>query len=124
MKGFLVCFARFVVKYSGTIIAFYSFRPRKITDQEMNMWGCNYIGSGMGHWVFGGGIIGFGITVLILALIGLVFIQLYKSGKNRTQYSDTMDSLKILKTRFAKGEITEQEYRKMQDILCNNDTSK
>jgi uncharacterized membrane protein len=29
-----------------------------------------------------------------------------------------------LKTRFARGEITEQEYRKMQDILCNNDTSK
>jgi putative membrane protein len=90
----------------------------------MNMWGCNYIGSGMGHWVFGGGIIGFGITVLILALIGLVFIQLYKSGKNRTQYSDTMDSLKILKTRFARGEITEQEYRKMRDILCKNGTSK
>jgi putative membrane protein len=90
----------------------------------MNMWGCNYIGSGMGHWVFGGGIIGFGITVLILALIGLVFIQLYKAGKKRTQRADTMDSLKILKTRFAKGEITEQEYRKMQDILCNNDTSK
>ncbi|WP_353740170.1 MULTISPECIES: SHOCT domain-containing protein [Desulfotignum] len=35
-----------------------------------------------------------------------------------------MDSLKILKTRFARGEITEQEYRKMRDILCKNGTSK
>ncbi len=88
------------------------------------MWGCNTIASGMGHWIFGGGIIGFGITVLILALIVLVLIQLYKSGKKSTPCADTMDSLKILKTRFAKGEITEQEYLKMRDILCINDTSR
>jgi putative membrane protein len=87
------------------------------------MLGCNYMGSGMGHWFFGGGIIGFGITILILALIVHLLVQLYKSGKKRTQRADTMDSLKILKTRYAKGEITEQEYKKMRDILCNKDVS-
>ncbi|MCA1785590.1 MAG: SHOCT domain-containing protein [Desulfobacteraceae bacterium] len=86
------------------------------------MWGCNYMGSGMGHWFFGGGVIGLGITLLIIVVIVLVLFQLNKSGRKRMQRSDTMDSLKILKTRYAKGEITEQEYRKMRDILYDNQT--
>ncbi len=88
------------------------------------MWGCNFIGSGIGHWGFGGGIIGFGFTLLLVVLVGLVLLQLYKSGRKHAQRSDTMDSLKILKLRYAKGEISEPEYLKMREILCNNDTSR
>jgi putative membrane protein len=87
------------------------------------MLGCNYMGSGMGHWGFGGGVIGLGITLLIIVLIVLVLLQLNKSGRKRDPHADTMDSLKILKSRYAKGEITEQEYLRMRDILYNNHTS-
>jgi putative membrane protein len=87
------------------------------------MWGCNFMGSGMGHWGGGGGVIGLGITLLIIVLIVLGLFQLFKSGRKRDPHADTMDSLKILKSRYAKGEITEQEYLRMRDILYNNYTS-
>jgi putative membrane protein len=87
------------------------------------MGGSNFMGSGMGHWWIGGGVIGLGITLLIVVLIVLVLLQLNKSGRKRDPHADTMDSLKILKSRYAKGEITEQEYLRMRDILYNNHSS-
>ncbi|MDT8378415.1 MAG: SHOCT domain-containing protein [Desulfotignum sp.] len=87
------------------------------------MWGCNTIGSGMGHSFHGGGIIGFFIMLLIIGLIVFVLLQVFQSVRKRTQCSDTQDSLKILDARFARGEITEAEYRKMRDILCNKNGS-
>ncbi len=87
------------------------------------MGSCNFIGSGMGHWGIGGGVIGWGITLLIIGLVVLVLLQLNKSGRKRDPHADTMDSLKIVKSRYAKGEITEQEYLRMRDVLYNNHTS-
>lgn len=87
------------------------------------MWGCNFLSSGMGHWGFGGGMIGFGITLLIIVLVVFGLLQLSKSGRKRDPHADTTDSLKILKSRYAKGEITEQEYLKMRDILCSHNKS-
>ena len=87
------------------------------------MWGCNFMGSGMGHWGIGGGVMGLGITVLIIVLIVIVLLQVNKSGRRADPNADTMDSLKILKSRYAKGELTEQEYLRMRDILYNNQTS-
>lgn len=87
------------------------------------MWGCNFIGSGMGHWGVGGGVLGLGITLFIIVLVVFVLLQLSKSTRKSNSHADTMDSLKILKSRYAKGEITEQEYLRMRDVLYNNHTS-
>jgi putative membrane protein len=38
---------------------------------------------------------------------------LCKAGENK----DTKDSLEILAKKFARGEITEEEYRRIRDIL-------
>lgn len=85
---------------------------------EVHMWGCNYSGAGLGHWFFGGGIIGFGLTALIIILIAALVLKLMRGNQqNKSQNSDRLDSLMILKNRFAKGEITEQEYKKMRDVL-------
>jgi putative membrane protein len=80
------------------------------------MWGCTYNGAGIGHWFFGGGIMGFLIMALIIILITSLVVKLIKANKV-VKRKDTLDSLMILKSRFAKGEVTEQEYKKMKEAL-------
>ena len=81
------------------------------------MWGCNYYhGAGFGHWFFGGGIIGFSITALIVIIIATLVFKLFKSNQYKNNL-DKNDSFEILKNRFARGEISDQDYRKMKDIL-------
>ncbi len=83
------------------------------------MWGCNfYNGAGFGHWFSGGGIIGFPIAVLIIIIIAALIIKLlrpYRSEKSETL--DKKDSFEILKIRLAKGEINNQEFEKMRELL-------
>ena len=83
------------------------------------MWGCNYYnGAGFGHWFFGGGIIGFSITALIIIIIASLIFKLVKSNQSMdSETLDKNDSFKILKTRFARGEINAQEYQKMKEML-------
>jgi len=82
------------------------------------MWGCNYNGVSIGHMFFGGGILGFCLTILIIIIIAALAFKILKAPQHRkTDNSDRLDSLMILQNRFAKGEITEQEYQKMRQVL-------
>jgi len=61
--------------------------------------------NGFGIW--GGIIMGFGILILILGAI-----YLYKQNNNNNS-----DALELLKMKFVKGEITEEEYINKKSIL-------
>jgi hypothetical protein len=39
------------------------------------MWNCAHNGVGMGSWFFGGGIIGFAITILIIIMIAMLMFN-------------------------------------------------
>ena len=85
------------------------------------MWNCGYNGAGYGHWFFGGGIIGFAITGFIIAIIATLIFKLIKSSQgNSSETLDKNDSLMILKVKFAKGEINEEEYKNKKEILSTN----
>lgn len=79
------------------------------------MWGCSHMGPGLGHGMWGGGFFGWVITLSIVVVIALVLARWFRFGEKSG--ADTRDSLKILDDRFARGEISEQEYRKMRDVL-------
>lgn len=82
------------------------------------MWGCNYNGAGFGHWLFGGGVIGLAITILIVVIIAALIVKLINSNLNKgSKNLDKEDSYKLLRERFAKGEINDQEYQKVKDML-------
>ncbi len=84
------------------------------------MWNCGYNGA-YGHWFFGGGIIGFAITGLIIAIIATLIFKLFKASQsNCSEKLDKNDSLMILKVKFAKGEINEEEYQNKKEILSTN----
>ena len=61
--------------------------------------------NGFGIW--GGIIMGFGLLILIL-----VVLYFYKQNNNTNN-----DALELLKMKFVKGEITEEEYVNKRSIL-------
>jgi putative membrane protein len=65
--------------------------------------------------MFGAGFLGWAIALLIIVLVVLVLGRFFRSDKKPS--ADTRDSLKILDDRFARGEISEQEYLKMREVL-------
>lgn len=70
-----------------------------------------YGGYGMG--LFGG----FFMMLIPLVLIGLVVYWVVKFGSKNSFKTGGADALDILKTRYAKGEIAEDEYKKLKDEL-------
>jgi len=83
------------------------------------MWNCSWgypFGHGgwfMGHGLFGM-VFGFLLFLIILSLVVAVVRPLVpKAGGNR----DKKDSLEILREKFARGEISEEEYLRVRNIL-------
>lgn len=74
--------------------------------------------SGIGPWFFGHGLIGLGLTLIIIFSIILLAYKLYRTKDTKPSVNrDTHDSLGILEQRLAKGEINEEEYRRIRTLL-------
>ena len=68
---------------------------------------------GISHSLFG--------ALIVLALVYLAFRLLRSMKSNeRSSFRDRIDSLEILKGRFAKGELSEEEYTKMKRVLLES----
>lgn len=77
------------------------------------------MGFGYGGMGFGGfGILG--MVVQIVVLIGIIWLVVYLVKHfSQGQASDTRthNAQEIVAQRFARGEISEEEYKKMRDML-------
>lgn len=88
------------------------------------MWGCEYGPMAGGWWggFFPGSILSLLIWGLVIFLIVYLVIRIFKS-QTRSLHGlsqDRFDSEAILKTRFARGEISREEFVKMQQILSQS----
>jgi putative membrane protein len=86
------------------------------------MWNCNnWITGGpygMGKFFMGLGPFGGLLSFLVFILIIFILFKFIRSLiPIKHAISDKNDSLGILKNRFAKGEITQEEYRRMYETL-------
>ncbi len=83
--------------------------------------GCSYFPffSGMGGGFFPGGILSILIWGMVIAGLVYLGVRLFRfSGPEKeSSFKDTRDSLEIVKTRYARGEISEEEYNRMRDVL-------
>lgn len=68
--------------------------------------------------------IGMGLGLLLLAFVIYLIVQLMRRsrgydsrGRNDRSVSPSSDALRILDERFAKGEITEEEYQRRRSML-------
>ncbi len=83
------------------------------------MWRCNWGGMfGTGGGPMGGGMFSLLFTILLLAGLIYVIILIVQNSRPRgSSRPDRNDSLAIVKERFARGEISSEEYEHMKDIL-------
>lgn len=68
----------------------------------------------------GGGGFGFGflLNLLVLGLLGFLAYRLIQRFSDRSGGDrDRRDSLEILKRKYASGDISEEEYRRIRNIL-------
>lgn len=64
-----------------------------------------------------------GIGMLTFTLLGIVFIVVMFYGIKALCFSSSEHALEILKRRYAKGEITEEQYRHMRNLLLEEEES-
>jgi putative membrane protein len=77
-----------------------------------------WVPNGIGKYFMGFGPLGGLLSLLLFILaIYLIFTVVRSFIPNSKAISDKNDSLRILKNRLAKGEITQEEYRRMHEIL-------
>nr|WP_320012265.1 SHOCT domain-containing protein [uncultured Desulfobulbus sp.] len=75
----------------------------------------------MGHFI-GGGLVGGFLNILFLFLIIALVYKLFFANKScAPKDRDIEDSLKILDVRLARGEIGEEEYQRLREILRKNE---
>ncbi|MDK2824612.1 MAG: putative rane protein [Clostridia bacterium] len=76
----------------------------------------------MMHWGYGYGM-GLGMILWWIIIIGGIVLAFYglfslaKGQPNKKEVDKGIDALDILKERFAKGEINEEEYEQKKKIL-------
>lgn len=85
------------------------------------MWGCDYTPMSGGWWggFFPGSLLSLLMWGLVVFLIIYLAIRIIKSQANgsRGSLQDRIDSQAILKARFARGDISREEFVKMRQVL-------
>lgn len=76
------------------------------------MWGCNWSAP------FPYSLIGILVNILMVVTIAYIVVLtvrslMFKGKENR----DTVDSLEIVKQKYARGDITEEEFLRVKEIL-------
>jgi putative membrane protein len=101
---------------TGSSPAFSSLNSKGV----LIMWGCDYLpfAGGWGGGIFPGGL--FSLLVLILIIAVSIYVVRSSSSRSRnsaTPSQDRIDSMQILKARFANGDISQEEFSKMKQIV-------
>ena len=82
------------------------------------MWNCNMGFMNGTGWFMGGGGFGMMFNLLILIAVAVVIYKIFQGFAIRPGGSrDRNDSLDILKRKFASGEINDEEYKRMREVL-------
>lgn len=83
------------------------------------MWNCN-VGFPFAHggWLLGHGPFALLLHLMLVVVVVYVLIRIGQAIFTRGAVNkDSSDSLEILRVRFARGEISAEEYQRMREIL-------
>ena len=88
------------------------------------MWGCGSQAAYSGYWGGGGFFLGpiFSILIWILVILLLVRLAMWIYSRltidKTVSTKDRVDSLAILQARFARGDVSEEEFLQMKSFLA------
>ncbi|BCL61430.1 hypothetical protein DGMP_21230 [Desulfomarina profundi] len=85
------------------------------------MWGCDWNGfwGGTGGWGIGFGFLNVFFVLLMVFVLTYACYRLFRSSRPvPSGFTDQQDSLHILKSRLARGEISLEEYQEMHQVLA------
>ena len=87
----------------------------------LEMWGCNFNGNipFVGYF-FSHGLFSLLLWGVILALVVVLISKILGKRSVNVSNHDQIDSLELLKIRFAKGEIDKDEFLRMKQILTQS----
>jgi putative membrane protein len=71
----------------------------------------------LGRHAFGGGFMGFMMLFWLILIVAVIYLLFRRTGGNFSHSGGNSEALEILKMRYAKGEITEEEYVSRKNIL-------
>ena len=110
-----------------------SYRMGFSNPSVLNNWNSGWRGGMFGGGGFGGGccgystfgwlapLFGFLIFAGFLTLISFGIASLVKSSNNRSTYNNNPSAaFEILQSRYARNEITREQYYEMRDVLSKN----
>jgi len=99
---------------TGTFIAL----PLIAMAQGLGGGPCGYgFGPGMhGYFGYGGGIVMWILTITVVAFLVFAGIRMFKDRKDSGAAAD--DPLKVLKARYARGEITREQFDSMKKDIA------
>jgi putative membrane protein len=85
------------------------------------MWGCNFNGNMpfLGYF-FSHGFFSLLLWGVILALVVVLISKILGKRSVKESNHDQIDSLELLKIRFAKGEIDKDDFQRMKQILTQS----
>ena len=73
---------------------------------------CGFFGDGFGYGMFGGW-----MQLIFLILIGALIFYLIRGISRKPHKIESSEAVEIIKSRFARGEINEEEYKKMMEAI-------
>ncbi len=85
------------------------------------MWSCDWNGfwAGTGGWGMGFGFLNVLFVLLGVFIVIYMLYRLFRSSRPLPNgFTDQQDSLQILKSRLARGEISLEEYQEMYHVLA------
>jgi putative membrane protein len=92
-----------------------------LKEGDLAMWGCDYepLSGGWSGVFSPGSLLSLLLWVLVILLIVFLAILIFRSKTHgpRGSTQDRFDSEAILKARFAKGEISHEEFIRIREIL-------
>ena len=107
------------VNVKFTVILYFKTMKNLLSVAQAQPFPNNMFNNGYYGWDFGFGLLGIILTILfwVLIIVAIVYLVRYLGGHLHEEGKNTRSPMDILKERYAKGEITKDDFERIKRDL-------